>query len=231
MIARNYRLSDKGARMLTGFEAMILHVYNDQVGIPTVCVGHVVKPEDELWIRDGVTRDECAAVLKRDVARFENRLNSVVKVRLTQPMVDALVSLEFNIGEGAFASSTVVARLNQGDYSGAADAFTMWRWANVKQKDGTHQRRPILLGRRESEAALFRSGILEVTLGAPSEEPSLDSLLARAKAAQFDTFAMMDLGVDWPTGAHRREPEPSNDALTEDGRLTALPPDEEDQAA
>src|SRR5258708_6716647 len=103
--SRPFRLSEKGVRMLTNFEAMVLHVYPDQGGVPTVCVGHVVKPEDHQWIDDGVTVDECRTALVRDVSRFEDAITNLITVKLSQPMVDALVSLVFNIGEAAFESS------------------------------------------------------------------------------------------------------------------------------
>lgn len=209
--------------MLTGFEAMILHVYLDQVGLQTVCVGHVVKPEDQVWIRDGVTRDECLTVLGRDVRRFEDGINAMVTMPLSQPMTDALVSFVFNVGLGAFAKSSVLRYLNEGRYLDAANAFTLWRYANVKQKDGTHRKLPILLGRREAEASLFRSGILEAMQMAQwSEPPSLEKLLAKAQAVQFGPLELV------PYHPAIESEEPANDPeLTEDGRLVALPPDEE----
>lgn len=210
--------------MITGFEAMILHPYPDQVGIETVCVGHVVRPEDKVWLDDGVTKDECLTVLKRDTGRFVRAINRLVKVKLSQPMVDALCSLIFNIGEGAFATSTVLRLLNQGDYSGAADAFLLFRYAMVLQKDGTHVRKPILLGRRESEAALFRTGIMTVRFGSPPEPMSVQLVIERAYALQFGLF---DLN---PTELHDHPMAPDNDYQTEDGRLVALPPDREEPA-
>jgi len=223
-VAEN-RLSEKGAQMLTGFEAMILHEYRDQANIPTVCVGHVIKPEDQVWLRDGVTRAECLAVLNRDVRRFEDGINAAVRVPLSQPMVDALVSLVFNIGLGGFQKSSVLAYLNQGRYTDAADAFLLWRYAMVKQKNGSYQKQPILLGRREAEAKLFRSGILEaMQMSGGSEPPSLASLLAKAQASQFSLFDLL------PTHSPI-DPEPSDNDLTDDGRLVARLPDEEEEAA
>ena len=67
-------------------------------------------------------------------------------MQLNQNQFDALVSLVFNIGTGAFARSTLLKRLNVGDYNGAAEAFLMWRNAGGK---------PILLNRRKREKALF----------------------------------------------------------------------------
>ena len=220
-----YELDDDGARMITGFEAMVLHTYRDVAGIETVCVGHVVKPEDQVWLRDGVTRGECDAVLRRDTARFVAALNRLVKVKLSQPMVNALCSLMFNIGVGdekagtGFAGSTVRRELNWGNYTKAADAFLLWRFAKVKQRDGSYQKRPVLLGRREAEAAMFRSGIHEALGAGWSEPPTLEALLEKARASMFNLRDLLD---------DRGLPVGEDDELTEDGRMVCLPPDAEE---
>ncbi len=214
--------------MLTGFEAMILHVYQDQANIPTVCVGHVVKPEDQVWLRDGVTRDECLQVLGRDVKRFEDGINEMVRVPLSQPMVDALISLVFNIGLGAFAKSSVLAYLNRREYTEAADAFLLWKYARVKLRNGSYEKRPILLGRREAEARLFRSGILEVHGARYSDRPGNEGLLSIAQRTQFGELDLV------PYHPAIEPDEPAEPELTEDGRMVALPPradDNEPQAA
>lgn len=205
--------------MLTGFEGLVLHEYRDVANITTVCVGHVVRPEDQVWLKDGVTRAECEAVLKRDVNRFEDAINRLVKVKLVQGQVNALVSLVFNIGIGAFERSTILRELNWGNYTKAADHFLDWRFAKVKQKDGTYVKKPVLLGRREAEARLFRSGIFEVYGAGWSEQPSLETLLFKAQSTMFDLRGLLD---------DRGLPREDNDELTEDGRLIALAPEDEE---
>lgn len=217
-----YRLDDEGVRVIVGFEALILHPYRDVAGIETVCVGHVVRPEDRVWLRDGVTRSECESVLKRDTTRFVDALNRLVKVKLSQPMVNALCSLIFNIGVGAFETSTVLRELNWGNYTKAADAFLLWRFAKVKQKDGTFAKKPVLLGRREAEAALFRSGIMEALGAGWSEPKTLEQLLAFATSKQFDLRGLID---------DRGLPTEDTDFVMADGRLFALPPEEEEPVA
>lgn len=219
-----YRLSEKGAQMLTAFEAMVLHPYADQGGLETVCVGHVVKPEDQVWLRDGVTRNECLAVLNRDVKRFEDGINDMVHVPISQPMTDALVSLVFNIGLGAFAKSSVLAYLNQREYTQAADAFLLWKYARVKLRNGSYEKRPILLGRRMAEARLFRSGILQAMGALSGGEPSLQDLLAKVHVHQFDLFELLP---EHPA-IESEDPSQGEPALTEDGRMVALPPRAED---
>ncbi len=207
-------MSESGLKMLAHFEATILTTYYDVAGIPTVCTGHVVRPEDRAWMADGVTADECRVVLARDVGRFERAIDRCVRARTTQPMDDALGSLAFNIGEAALETSTVVRLLNLGNYAGAAEAFLLWRFAQVRQKDGTYERRPVLFGRRTAEAALFRSGIAGLT---PTDPRSLAEIVA---ATQFDRFALLPLH-------HTVEAEPFDGDELEGGRLACLPPDVE----
>ncbi|KRJ11905.1 lysozyme [Acinetobacter nosocomialis] len=58
------------------------------------------------------------------------------------------VSLTYNIGSGAFKNSTLLKKLNKGDYQGAADQFLVWNKAGGKVMKG-------LVRRREAERALF----------------------------------------------------------------------------
>jgi hypothetical protein len=94
-----------------------------------------------------ITAAEADEILSRDLARFEKAVEKNVKVPLTQNQYDALVSLCFNIGPTGFANSTVVKRLKESDYSGAADAFLKWSRAGNQTQ--------LLLPRRKRERALF----------------------------------------------------------------------------
>lgn len=85
---------------------------------------------------------------KRDVQAAENCLRKHVRVPLTQNQVDALISFIFNVGCAAFAGSTMLARLNVGDYAAAQAEFQ--RWNHV---DG--QVSIVLTGRRHREETLF----------------------------------------------------------------------------
>ena len=65
-----------------------------------------------------------------DVERFEGALKQCVKVPLHQAEYDAYVSLAYNVGSGAFCGSTLVRKLNAGDYAGACTEIL--RWDKVK---------------------------------------------------------------------------------------------------
>lgn len=61
-----------------------------------------------------------------DVQKFEGALKACVTVPLTQGEYDAYISLSYNIGSGAFCRSTLVKKLNAGDYAGACKAILDW---------------------------------------------------------------------------------------------------------
>lgn len=65
----------------------------------------------------------------RDVATMEGRLKGCVFVPLHQYEYDAYVELSYNIGITAFCNSTIVKRLNVGEYAAACDAILMWKRA------------------------------------------------------------------------------------------------------
>jgi hypothetical protein len=102
-----------------------------------------------------ITPAEVDQILSRDLVKFEATVNRAVTVPLTQGQFDALVSLCFNIGQGGFAKSTVVKRLNAGNYRGAADAFLMWN------------KPPEIMGRRRGERQQFLAATGPAPAGAP----------------------------------------------------------------
>ncbi len=75
-----------------------------------------------------------------------------------QRLFASLTTPTYNIGVGAFADSTLLILLNQGDYNGAADQFLVWRM--VRDPKPPHALKPSdgLLIRRQLERALFLHG-------------------------------------------------------------------------
>jgi lysozyme len=61
-----------------------------------------------------------------DVQQFEGALKQCVRVPLHQHEYDAFLSLAYNIGSGGFCGSTLVRRLNAGDYAGACAEILRW---------------------------------------------------------------------------------------------------------
>ena len=145
------RMSAKGLECLIREEGLRLDPYNDSAGHATVGVGHLIH-HGPVTAGDrakyaGFTRKDAFTLLAKDVRPREEFVDKVVKVPLNQCEFDALVSLVFNIGTGAFQGSTVLRKLNEGKRGEAADAFGMW----IKGGAG-------LKHRRERERKLFLDG-------------------------------------------------------------------------
>ena len=79
-------------------------------------------------VKPGDTIEPVQALVRKlaDVQRFEGALKQCVRVPLHQHEYDAFLSLAFNIGPGAFCGSTLVRRLNAGDYAGACAEILRW---------------------------------------------------------------------------------------------------------
>lgn len=87
-------------------------------------------------------------LFKIDSQKVVDGINKLVKVPLTQNQFDALVSFAYNLGLGTLEHSSLLIKLNQKNYSGAADVFLLYDHAGGKVVQG-------LLNRRTAERALF----------------------------------------------------------------------------
>jgi len=137
----------RGRALITQREGARLKAYRDAVGIWTIGVGHTAAAGAPVPVAGmTITPSQSDQILSHDLAKFEAAVSGAVHVPLADHEFDALVSLAFNIGDEAFARSTLVRKLNAGDRAGAAEAFLMWANAGGK---------PILLGRRKAERKQF----------------------------------------------------------------------------
>lgn len=143
------KTSTAGRARIAEREGVRLKRYRDSVGIWTIGTGHTAAagPPDPNVVKT-ITMAENDAILARDLAKFEAGVERAITRPMTQNQFDALVSLAFNIGLGAFAKSSVVRRFNAGDIDGAARSFLLWNKAGGRVIPG-------LVKRRESEKAQF----------------------------------------------------------------------------
>jgi lysozyme len=144
------RISDAGLRFIKAHEGLRLEAYPDPgTGDKpwTIGYGHT-GPEVVPGLR--ITAERAEELLRADVARFEAAVTRLVKVPLSGPQFDALVSFAFNVGEGALARSTLLRVLNAGDYADAAKQFDRWVNAGGKPMPG-------LVRRRRAERTMFES--------------------------------------------------------------------------
>ena len=148
-IPESMSVSNKGVDLICEFEGKRLVAYDDGVGVWTIGFG-TIKYHNGVRVKKGdtCTLDQAKEYMRHDLIEFEHTVNSSVKVPLNQNQFDALVSLAYNIGSNAFKSSTLVKKLNTGDYQGAADQFDVWVNGGGKRIQG-------LVNRRDREKLLF----------------------------------------------------------------------------
>ncbi|MCI6530247.1 MAG: lysozyme [Mesosutterella sp.] len=79
--------------------------------------------------------------LYRDAETAKAGISKCVKVPLAQNELDAYLSLAYNIGPSAFCKSTLVKKLNRGDYKGACSEIRRWSYFKGKRLPGLAKRR------------------------------------------------------------------------------------------
>lgn len=176
----NPRMSVDARRQLTEpSEGLRLKAYRDCVGIWTNGYGHTgraggppVRPGD-VW-----TQAYAEQVLAADLRVFERGVATALKdarFPVLQREFDALVDLAFNIGLGAFKSSSLLRAYLAGDKARVAEKFLDWNQAGGKVIPG-------LVVRRKRERAWFidgRLGARTTTVGLVDDIPPNGEAMAR----------------------------------------------------
>jgi len=116
------KTSQQGLDLLIAREGKRNDAYLDSVGVWTIGVGHT-GPEVHAGLH--WTDDQVADALRADLDRFEAAVNTATAA-LTQHQFDALVSFAFNVGVGAFTSSTLLKNINAKLFDEAETQFDRW---------------------------------------------------------------------------------------------------------
>jgi lysozyme len=132
-------LNQEGFKLLTSFEGCKLNAYDDQSGVWTIGYGHIEGVSPGM----SITQAEAENWLREDLEKFESYVEDAVQVELNDSQFSALVCFCFNVGAGAdgFGGSTLLKRLNTGDYQAAADQFPVWNKVNGSPWLGLTRRR------------------------------------------------------------------------------------------
>lgn len=151
------RTSSEGLRLIEEFEGFRPTLYDDLAGDCTIGYGtlvHLGPRNGELreWpYLDGINRAEAEQLLQAHVQQIEGSLERLVKVALNQAQFDALVAFIYNVGLGTFSRSTLLKKLNAGEYAAVPSELMRYVYAGNKPAAG-------LVARRTREAELWRSG-------------------------------------------------------------------------
>jgi lysozyme len=153
---------------IAGYEGFSSMPYRDAAGVQTVGFGHAQNVAKD----STVTRDSAKEILRRDMNATANALIACVKVPLAKNEYDAYLSLAYTVGSAACCESTLVRKLNAGDYAGACADIDEFVWvknrlhrageklppeeklARRRGKLWVYRKLPGLVKRRKEERAL-----------------------------------------------------------------------------
>jgi lysozyme len=140
------KINDKGKALVKRFEGLRLEAYKCPANVWTVGYGSTGPHVKRDMV---ITPGEAERLLDKDLERFEVGVEAMLcGADTSSDEFSAMVSLAFNIGLGAFATSTLVKRHKMGNHTGAANAFLSWKMAGGRVLAG-------LLRRREAERRLY----------------------------------------------------------------------------
>jgi lysozyme len=146
----NRRINAAGLALVKQWEGLKTKAYRDVGGIWTIGYGHtsaagapVVTPTMV------ITEAKAEEILRADLAKFEERVSRLVTVPLTDNQHAVLVSFDFNTGK--LHSSTLLKKLNKGEYDAVPLELMKWVNAGGKRVKG-------LVNRRSAEAGLWAKG-------------------------------------------------------------------------
>lgn len=116
-----------GKDIIKKWEGLRLKAYLCPAGVPTIGYGHTYNVK----MGQTISVAQAELFLDHDYQDAEEQVLSLVKVPLTENQLGALTSFVFNLGVGNLRISTLLRKLNQGDYRGAAEQFGAWNKARV----------------------------------------------------------------------------------------------------
>lgn len=146
-VLKHMRVSNEGVNFIKRWEGFRSEAYVCPAGVWTIGYGHTHTAKEGMC----VTELQADYMLRRDLDYFGTKVASALKIQVNQEQFDALVSFAYNVGVGAYQTSTLLEKLNQGNFHAAAQEFDRWVHAKSKVLPG-------LVNRRKEEKEMFLKG-------------------------------------------------------------------------
>jgi lysozyme len=143
----------KATALVAGLEKFSATTYQD-AGKLAIGYGHDIVPGDGFSSDSVIDEPTAFNLLQQDLLNFDACISQNVSVDLTTTQRAALLSFVYNVGCGAFAASTLLQKLNAGDYNGAAEEMGRWIYTTV---NGEKVISSALQARRAQEQEEFTS--------------------------------------------------------------------------
>lgn len=141
-------VTESGLTFMKGWERFRAAPYDDGYGFMTIGYGHLMRPGE--YFSGDLSEDDGLVILARDVGVAERAVLRLTRVPLSDGQYDALVSLTFNAGAGAYQRSQIRMLVNRGEFGNVAEMFPR----SFITSGGV--RSSGLIRRRVAEAGVFR---------------------------------------------------------------------------
>ena len=141
------KMTQEARDALKSREGCRLTAYQDEGGVWTIGYGET----DGVIPGMTITQAQADEWFNRAVVPFEECVEQAVKVKLSDNQFGALVSFAYNIGASAFESSTLLKKLNAGDYASVPEQMLLWVKVKGVRDEG-------LVNRRNSEGGQWAKG-------------------------------------------------------------------------
>lgn len=128
---------EKAIDLIKKYEGFSARPYKCPAGVLTIGYGRTidVRPYE-------ITTEEAETIwLDKYVKTIADQILAIVKVELSNNQICALIDFVYNLGIGNFKSSTLLRKINQGDFSAAANEFLKWNKAGGIVLKGLENRR------------------------------------------------------------------------------------------
>jgi lysozyme len=145
-------ISKEGLELIKGFEKFMPKPYIDAVGVVTIGYGNTYYPDGQkVTMQDAPITETQATILLETI--FEKDFAKYIPENVNQNQFDAMASLIYNIGTGAFFKSTLrkKVKVNPND---ASIEQEFWKW-NKGRKNGQLVELRGLTIRRKKESELY----------------------------------------------------------------------------
>lgn len=179
--------------MLKQFEGCKLTAYKCPAGIWTIGYGHTSSAGAPI-VEPGMTITQAQAeiILKADLVRYEQPVAALLKQPVAQNQFDVLVDFAYNAGIGALKSSTLLKKVNAGDFDAVPGELMKWTKGGGKVLPG-------LVRRRQAESIWWSAGAGPVDTQEHRAEP--DSIPAKTMADSKQGNSAVAVGLLGSVGA------------------------------
>ena len=139
-------INDESLDLIKAFESLFLEAYQCSADVWTIGYGTTSTKaggHDDGTIYSGmtITEDEADEYLRQDLEYFSKVVGKLVTNDINDDQFGSLVSFAFNCGEGNLSSSTLLKRVNSGDWDDVPNQFLRWNKAKGETLNGLTRRR------------------------------------------------------------------------------------------